>query len=251
MVEPGLVEANFAPLSEARIRVGTSGWSYPTWVGPFYPPGTSAARMLPAYAEAFRTVEAHATYRRLPTAAALAKWRAQVPEDFRFALKAHIGITHRRDTDGLADRVAAFAAAIEPLGDRTGPVLFVLPHHQPDLERLDLLLAATEGRPFDAVFELAPGWWIEPVYERLERAGASLAAIERDGERGVEPAVEPRGPVVYVRLRRSAYTADDLDGWAQRLRGYAAAGRDVYAYLKHDQGGDGPRYARAHVGRLQ
>ncbi len=244
-MEPGLVEANFAALS-TRIRIGTSGWSYPAWVGPFYPAGTSAAKMLPAYAQTFTTVEAHATYRRLPTAAALAKWRTQVPDEFRFALKAHIGITHRRDTDGLDERVAAFAASVEPLGDRTGPVLFVLPHHQPDLDRLDLLLAAVTGRPLEAVFELAPGWRIDPVYERLAQAGASLAAIDRDGE----PVAEPRGPVAYVRLRRSTYAEDDLDAWARRLDGYAQAGRAVYAFLKHDEGGDGPRYARALVGKL-
>ena len=248
MAEPGLVEANFAPLSEAptQIRIGTSGWSYPTWVGPFYPPGTSAARMLPAYAGVFATVEAHATYRRLPTAAALLRWRDQVPEHFRFALKAHMGITHRRDTDGLDERVAAFVAATEPLGDRTGPVLFVLPHHQPDLARLDLLLAAVAGRPIRAVFELAPGWMVEPVYERLSAAGASLAVIDRDGD----PAPEPRGPVAYVRLRKTAYSGAELDGWAARLKAWSAAGREVYAYLKHDEGGDGPRYARDLVGKL-
>ena len=241
-----MVEGNFAAL----IRIGTSGWSYPTWVGPFYPPGTSAARMLPAYAGVFRTVEAHATYRRLPTANALHKWRDQVPRDFRFALKAHMGITHRRDTEGLDERVAAFAAAVQPLGDRTGPVLFVLPHHQPDLGRLDLLLAAVGGTPLRAVFELAPGWWVEPVFERIEAAGASLAAIDRDGEAAAGPAA-PRGPVTYVRLRRSTYSDADLAAWADRLRASAEAGRDVYAYLKHDEGGDGPRYARALVERLQ
>src|SRR5262249_12414997 len=154
--QPDLGEGNFDPLSDIPIRVGTSGWSYPTWVGPFYPPGTSAAKMLPAYAGAFATVEAHATYRRLPNEAALLKWRAQVPEGFRFSLKAHMGIPHRRDTDGLDERLAAFAATVAPLGDRTGPVLFVLPHHQPDLDRLDLLLAAVAPTTLKAVFELAP-----------------------------------------------------------------------------------------------
>lgn len=246
-MEPGLVEGNFDPLSKARIRVGTSGWSYPTWVGPFYPPGTKPAGMLPAYAGAFTTVEAHATYRRLPTEAALARWREQVPAEFRFALKAHIGITHRRDTDGLDERVAAFAAAVEPLGDRAGPVLFVLPHHQPDLDRLDLLLAAVAGRPMQAVFELAPGWRIDPVFERLAAAGASLAAIDRDDE----PVGEPIGPVTYIRLRRSAYSDDELGAWAERLRAHAQARRDVYAFLKHDEGGDGPRYARGLVRKVE
>src|SRR5689334_13142508 len=101
-----------------EIRVGTSGWSYPAWVGPFYPERTSPARMLSVYAETFRAVEAHATHRRMPTADGLAKWATQASDGFRFAPKAHVGITHRRDTDGLGDRVAAFFAVLEALGDR-------------------------------------------------------------------------------------------------------------------------------------
>ncbi len=205
--------------------------------------------MLAAYAAVFRTVEAHATYRRLPTTAALLRWREQAPGGFRFALKAHIGVTHRRDTDGLEARVAAFAAAVAPLGDRTGPVLFVLPNQRPDLSRLDLLLAAIAAATprVHAVFELAPAWWVDPVYERLDAAGASLAAVDRDGA----AAPDPRGPVAYVRLRRSSYSDADLAAWARRLRAAAEGGQDVYAFLKHDEGGDGPRYARALVEKVQ
>ena len=98
-----------------RLRIGTSGWSYPAWVGPFYPPATSPARMLGVYAGSFDTVEAHATYRRLPGAAALEKWAAAVPGDFRFAPKAHMGITHRRDLEGVEDRAWAGVAAARGL----------------------------------------------------------------------------------------------------------------------------------------
>jgi uncharacterized protein YecE (DUF72 family) len=234
-----------------EVRIGTSGWAYPTWVGPFYPEGTSAARMLARYAESFRTVEAHATYRRAPTSAALGKWVAAVPADFRFAPKAHIGITHRRDTDGLADRMAAFYAALAPLGDRLGPVLFVLPHRLPDLDRLDKLLAGLPPAGPPAVFELAPGWWTDEVVERLARRDASLAFVDRDD--GPAPEWPPPGgaSLAYVRLRRSTYADADLAAWAARLTDAGTAGRDVYAFVKHDEGGDGPRYARDLVKRLE
>ena len=61
-----------------EVRVGTSGWSYPSWVGPFYPERTPASKMLQVYAETFRTVEAHATHRRTPTASALARWQVSL-----------------------------------------------------------------------------------------------------------------------------------------------------------------------------
>lgn len=227
------------------MRVGTSGWSYPTWVGPFYPPGTSAARMLAAYATVFRTVEAHASYRRLPTAVALARWVDTVPAGFRFAPKAHMGISHRRDLDGVDDRVTAFLAAIEPLGPAQGPVLVSLPHQEPDLARLGRILAPLAAT---AAFELGPLWDRTDVLDRLDASGATLVVSDTD-ERpaGAIPSV---GPVAYVRLRRPDYTPADLDLWADRLAKVAAEDRDAYVFLKHDDAATGPRLARELAERL-
>jgi uncharacterized protein YecE (DUF72 family) len=225
--------------------VGTSGWSYPEWLGRFYPNGTSAARMLDFYGRRFTTVEAHATYRRLPAAAALERWRAQVPPGFHFAAKAHMGITHRRDLDGVEDRVAAFLAAIVPLGDNRGPVLVSLPHQQPDLERLDRLLAAFPPPPAGPVtaFELGPNWYTSEVIDRLEAHQATLVVVDADVERDTKPPLTV-GPLAYVRLRRDRYDRAGLDAWAEKLAKVQAGGRDAYVYLKHDEQGDGPRYAR-------
>ena len=227
------------------MRVGTSGWSYPSWVGPFYPEGTSAARMLGVYASTFDTVEAHATYRRLPTAVALARWVAAVPPTFRFAPKAHMGITHRRDLDGVEDRVTAFLAAVAPLGALQGPVLVALPHHEPDLDRLGRILA-----PFTATaaLEAAPAWERTDVLGRLDASGATLV-VSDTAERPAS-AIPAVGPVAYVRLRRPDYTPADLDAWAERLAKVAAEDRDAYVFLKHDDAATGPRLARELAERL-
>ena len=219
-----------------RLRIGTSGWSYPSWVGPFYPPGTSPARMLGVYAATFDTVEAHATYRRLPGAAALAKWAAAVPPDFRFAPKAHMGITHRRDLDGVEDRVAAFVAALAPLGPLVGPILFSLPHQEPDLVRLGRILDALPPGVASA-FELGPAWAVPAVLDRLDGAGATLVAVDSED-------IPAAGPLAYVRLRQGAYTPSDLDLWADRLAKVTADGRDAYVFLKHDDEATGPALAR-------
>ncbi|HVL06738.1 MAG TPA: DUF72 domain-containing protein [Acidimicrobiales bacterium] len=226
------------------VRVGTSGWSYPAWVGPFYPERTSAARMLGAYASVFDTVEAHATYRRLPAATALAKWVATVPACFRFACKAHMGISHRRDLDGVEDRVSAFLAAISPLAHTRGPVLVALPHQQPDLDRLGRIVDALGG----GAFELGPAWERTDVLDRLGAGGATMVVTD-SAERpaGAIPSV---GPVAYVRLRRAEYPPGDLDLWAERLAKVAAEDRDAYVFLKHDDDATGPRLARELVARL-
>ena len=226
------------------VRVGTSGWSYPAWVGSFYPDKTSPARMLGVYAAAFDAVEAHATYRRLPSAAALTKWVDTVPETFRFACKVHMGISHRRDLDGVEDRVMAFRRAVAPLGAALGPVLVSLPHQEPDLDRLGRILDPLGG----GAFELGPAWDRADVLDRLDAGGATLVVSDTDERPAV--AVPPVGPVAYVRLRRADYTPEDLDRWAERLGKVAAEDRDVYVFLKHDDAATGPRLARELVDRL-
>jgi uncharacterized protein YecE (DUF72 family) len=228
----------------AEVRTGTSGWSYPEWVGAFYPPGTKPAAMLAFYAGTLGTVEAHATYRRLPAAAALERWRDQAPSGFRFAPKAHMGITHRRDLDGVEDRVAAFLAALAPLGDRLGPVLLALPHHEPDLGRLDRLLAALPSPPAGpvAAFELGPRWHIDTVLDRLDAHGSTLAVVDDESDAASGP--QSVGPTVYLRLRRPHYDDDALAGWAELLAKQRADGRDAYVFFKHDDSGRAPAYAR-------
>ncbi|HUQ62187.1 MAG TPA: DUF72 domain-containing protein [Acidimicrobiales bacterium] len=229
----------------AEGRVGTSGWSYPEWIGRFYPAGTSTPRMLPFYARRFRTVELHSTYRNLPSPAAIERWKSSVAADFRFAPKAHLGITHRRDLTGIEDRVTAFLTAVAPLAPNLGPVLIALPHQAVDLERLDRLLAAlprpTEGSGFHFAFQLHAGWLVPGVLDRLEAHGSTLVIVEAEGP---PPRPLQVGSFTYVRLRRDRYTRAELHAWGARMADDVAAGRDAYLFLKHDEVADGPRYAR-------
>lgn len=232
----------------ADARVGTSGWSYPEWVGRFYPVGMQSSRMLSYYARRFDTVEAHSTYRRHPTPATLERWSLQSPPGFRFAPKAHLSITHQRDLDGVEARARVFVDAIAPLGERLGPVLVALPHRHPDFERLDRLLAAFSAAGTLAVaFELGPEWVTPAVVNRLESHDATLALVDGDGRPA--PDIEV-GPFTYIRLRRSRYTRAELDEWGDRLAKARADGRDSYLFFKHDEHADGPRYARRLMGRL-
>jgi uncharacterized protein YecE (DUF72 family) len=227
-----------------EVLVGTSGWAYATWVGTFYPKGTTAARMLRQYGTRLPTVEAHSTYRRLPSATTLARWARQVPGGFRFAPKAHVGITHRRDLVGVEDRVRAFFDAVGGLAARLGPVLFQLPHQHPDLDRLDALLSAL---PPDApaAFELAPPWLeagtVEDVTARMEARRATIALVETDNQPA--PDIEI-GPFTYARLRRTRYGAAELERWAERLAKLKANGREAYVYLRHDDDGLAPVHAQ-------
>ena len=199
-------------------------------MGSLYPAPTPASRMLATYAERLPTVEAHNSFRRRPQPAAVEGWANAVPASFRFAFKAHVAITHQRDLAGVEERISNFFESLAPLGDRLGPVLFQLPHRDVDFDRLDPLLAALPPSP-PAAFELGPAWNTSAVLDRLDRAGATLVAVDEEGEDVAVPSV---GPVAYVRLRRDEYDDAALERWAERLAEIARGGRPAFVYLRHE-----------------
>src|SRR5688572_16873960 len=113
-----------------RLLLGTSGYSYAPWKGRFYPADLPAGRMLDFYAQRFSAVEINSTYYRMPTAASLSAWRAQVPAGFRFALKCPQRVTHVRKLVDAGDDLRRLMTAAQELGDQLGPILVQLPATQ-------------------------------------------------------------------------------------------------------------------------
>jgi len=202
-------------------------------VGSLYPAPTPASRMLATYAGRLPTVEAHNTCRRRPRPSAVEAWANAVPAPFRFAFKAHVAITHQRELAGVEERVTNFFESLASVGDKLGPVLFQLPHREVDLDRLDRLLAALPPAP-PAAFELGKAWNTRAVLDRLDRVGATLVAVDEDGEGSEDVDLPTLGPVAYVRLRREAYDERAIARWADRLVEVARGGRPVFAYLRHE-----------------
>jgi uncharacterized protein YecE (DUF72 family) len=230
-----------------RILVGTSGFSYPAWRGPFYPPDVAPSGMLRYYAGVFQTVEINHSFYRLPTPALLASWRRETPPTFRFALKAPQRITHQlrlKDATELTQRFVALAAT---LGDQCGPLLFQLPPHlRADLVRLDEFLASLPPHTDAAVEFRHPSWLADPTYEVLARHRAALCVA--DGEAITTPLVAT-APFGYLRLRRDDYTDAALSDWARRIREIGRWKR-AYVYLKHDEAGRAPELAQAFLASL-
>uniref|UniRef100_UPI0025D789B6 DUF72 domain-containing protein n=1 Tax=Brevundimonas sp. TaxID=1871086 RepID=UPI0025D789B6 len=79
-----------------EVRIGTSGWAYKDWNGPFYPEEIKAKDRLAYISGRFPTLEINASFYRMPTQAAVAGWREQTPDDFVFAWKASRFITHMK-----------------------------------------------------------------------------------------------------------------------------------------------------------
>jgi uncharacterized protein YecE (DUF72 family) len=224
-----------------RAHVGTSGFNFPDWVGPFYPPGTKSAGMLGAYAERLGAVEVNYTFRRDASPSTIERWRDTVPDDFRFSLKAHQRITHfQRLGAGAEAALTDFLSRVGPLGSKLGVILFQCPPNLAfDAEAIERFLGWLPPT-VRAAFEFRhPSW--EEARPMLAAHGAAWCVADTDDAPAdrVEPA-----PLTYVRLRRETYTDDDLRSWADRVRELTAGGSEVFSFVKHEEGAEGARYAQ-------
>ena len=125
-----------------NLYVGTSGYSYKEWKGPFYPDDLPDKQMLRFYGERFRSVEINNTFYRMPKASVLEAWAGEVPADFKFVLKASQRITHHQRLKDAADSVSYLLEVTGALKERLGPLLFQLPPYlKKDAPRLREFLA--------------------------------------------------------------------------------------------------------------
>jgi uncharacterized protein YecE (DUF72 family) len=235
--------------SSATIRIGTSGWSYPNWRGPFYPAGLPAGEWLGFYARQFSTVEVNATFYRLPAPATVARWCAATPPHFLFSVKAWRALTHEHRLTDCAAQLAMFLERIAGFGERLGPILFQLPPRFPvDLDRLARFLDRLPPGCRCAFEFRDPSWWCDAVASLLARRNAAFVAFDLAG------LASPRlstGEQTYVRLHgharryRAPYPPSVLADWAAWLSAERAAGNDVLAYLDNTMDADdAPRDAR-------
>jgi len=226
----------------AQLFAGTSGFAYPAWKPDFYPQKLASKNFLQHYATRLNAVEINYTFRQLPKSATLENWVSQVPEDFRFACKAHQRITHfNRLKESEFNEL--FFRAIDPLRSarRLGPVLFQLP---PNFKADAALLAAFLAKlPPDVrcAFEFRnASWMTDETYRLLEKHRVALCLAESDT---FEVPQVITADFVYARLRKEDYSSQDRLAIAARVREQLAADRDVYAFFKHEETPAGAIYA--------
>jgi uncharacterized protein YecE (DUF72 family) len=255
-------------LGPARFHLGTQGWNYPAWVGPFYPRAARPADFLSLYARLFDTVEIDSSFYAVPSAAAIEHWTKRVPETFRFALKFPRDATHE---DGLAGELTqvtleTFLERVEPLGSRLGPILIQLPAEFGPRRRarLDAFLDRLPNTRKWAVEFRDPAWLETNVLESLAARRVALTLTDSPFvplERMLELAAEFGGGAMkgadfaYVRwlgtrdLTDYSHTqldrSEELGRWARVLPGLLERGIDVYGYFNNHYAGHSPASARA------
>lgn len=240
------------------LHIGTSGYSYDDWVGPVYPPGLAKRDFLAYYASEFSTVEVNSTYYAVPSPRTLAAMEAKTPADFRFTVKAHQDMTHKRADNAAV--FAAFKAAMEPLV-QTGKLACVLAQfpfsfHATDPNRQYLAETCERLAPLPVVAEFRNREWLtDRTFAGLRRLGIGFCCVDEPRLPGlIPPVAEATSDIAYVRFhgRNAAkwwehkeayerydytYRAEELAEWVPKVRSLQEKARDVYLFANnHYQG---------------
>lgn len=219
-------------------HIGTSGWHYAHWKGPFYPKDLASKKFLEFYIQTFSTVEINRTFYSLPAKKVFLDYAKRVPKRFVFAVKASRYITHIKRLKNPKTPLKRLFSRIEGLGSHLGPILFQLPPRwKVNLERLESFLKALpKGHRY--VFEFRDeSWWVKEVYSLLKKYRAAFCIYELEG---VKTPLVITTNFVYVRLHgpglayAGKYSSQTLKKWAHLFR---KTKKDVYCYFDNDQKG--------------
>jgi len=236
---------------QAEFRVGTSGWTYSSWRGSFYPADLKASDYLAWYGRRFNTVEINYSFYQLPQPKTFEKWAAETPPGFVFAVKVSKLVTHTRRLEAVEEPWRRFLDHAFHLGEKLGPLLLQLPpSFKADAARLEAFLELSRSfgaRRLALEFRHA-SWFTREVDELAARHGAALV-IGHSSRYPCAP-LTTAAPFVYLRfhgpreLFASRYSEEELAGWAAQVRSWLAEGRPVYAYFNNDAGGHAIENAR-------
>lgn len=223
------------------LYLGTSGFAYDEWKGPFYPSDLKQKEMLPFYASRFNSVEINYTFRQQPAEKTLITWREATPDGFLVTLKAHQRITHWLRLANADEAVATFLDRAKILGPRLGAILFQCP---PNLAFDRGLIENFLGflpPTYRYAFEFRHPSWAQ-ARDILTEQGAAWCVADTDGKPAPDEPV-PAEPYAYLRLRKESYSDDGLQLWAKRITQVLEQQRDVFCYFKHEEKGAGPIFS--------
>lgn len=232
-----------------KLWIGTSGWTYKGWRGPFYPEKLAVKNWLRWYAEQFPTTEINGSFYRTPSLGAVAAWRDQTPDGFLFAWKASKFITHwKRLTEKSVNSLELMETRLAVLGDKVGPILFQLPpQFKANRERLASFLKLLNKRRQYA-FEFRDPAWYEPKVLSL-LADHNISLCLSDHHDAPSP-WETTADFVYVRGHgptgeyRDRYPKKTLDHWTASFASWRRKRLAVYCYFDNDQKVAAPKDAR-------
>lgn len=226
-------------MTKGRTWIGTSGWLYKHWKGPFYPEDIPQKNHFSFFATHFKTVELNNPFYRLPSPETFNGWREKAPEDFLYAVKASRYITHIKRLKDPEESVELLLKNASELKEKLGPILFQLPPSMKfDEERLEIFLRSL---PRDHRFTMEfrnNTWYNEDCYDMLRKYNIAFCIYELEYHKSPELCT---AEFVYIRLHgpgrkyQGSYSDKSLEEWATKSKAWNKKGIDVYIYFDNDQ----------------
>jgi len=230
-------------MKRGRLYIGTSGWNYEHWRGPFYPEDLPQGKWLDFYSRHFDTVEINFTFYRLPERKTFEEWYRTTPDRFSFAAKVSRFYTHMKKLAFPEQNLSRFLENAAGLGEKLSVILFQLPPPwKVNIERLYQMAAYMSNQNIlpriRSVLEIRNKTWLsKDVFEILEDHNISLCLADW-------PDLPVDGPItadfIYIRrhgpsaLYASPYSRKELETDAGKIKKWISAGKDVYVYFNND-----------------
>jgi uncharacterized protein YecE (DUF72 family) len=240
----------------SRVWIGTSGWTYDGWRGPFYPEGVAKKDWLRDYATTFSTTEINGSFYRTPALGTVRDWRDQTPTGFLFAWKASKFITHwKRLTPKCENSIELMQTRLSALGPKLGAVLFQLPpHFSKNRERLASFIEMLPGHHRYAFEFRHQSWYDDDILDVLRAHDVALCLSDhRDAP---SPWVITAGHV-YLRGHgpggqyRGSYPTRTLRRWADAIVTWRHQRREVLVYFDNDQKAAAPKDAQRLIAMIE
>lgn len=225
-----------------KVFLGTSGWSYKDWIGPFYTGKDKS--LLQAYAKVFKTVEIDSTFYRYPSKGAVMGWAKYSPEGFVYTAKLPRLITHEKKLElaqGVEEDLDKFIELIEPLSlsGKLGCLLIQLPpkfdYKPKELEDFFKIL------PTHIKFAIEfrdPSWMRQETWSLLEKYNMAYTIVD---EPLLPPEVHFTSIIAYFRWHGKGtrpwynyrYNVGELEPWVPKIKEAAEKVKTVYGYFNN------------------
>jgi uncharacterized protein YecE (DUF72 family) len=239
---------------KGRLLLGTQGFSFKDWVGPFYPEGTPSSRYLETYAQHFPSVEIDSTFYAIPRESVVVGWRERTPEDFRFTAKFPRSITHDKKLDRALGEAQAFIDRMQLLEDKLAVLILQFAYDfRPEFGgRLERFLEALPEGPRYAVEVRNRGWLETDFGEMLSQYGVALVLQDLHYMPRLDWITTDFTVIRWLGRRQDIEVFDQIQidrearllEWSEKVQGFMEAGIDVYGYFNNHFAGHSPSSVR-------
>lgn len=237
-----------------QVYLGTQGFSFDDWVGPFYPTGTSKSAYLEQYAERLPAVEIDSTFYGVPRATTVQRWKERTPPGFRFAAKFPKLITHDKKLDGALGDAEAFIGTMQALGEKLAVLVLQFAYDfTPDLsDRLDTFLAALPEGARYAVEVRNRQWLTSEFREMLTRHKVAMVLQDLHYMPKLDWITADFTVIRWLGRRKDIDRFDEiqidrsmeLENWAQKVNAFIANDINVFGFFNNHFAGHSPESVR-------